>query len=83
VFDVTNPYATRFAGYRNNRDFSTVINLAADPDAAGDLGPEGIAFIAASDSPTGEALIAVANEVSGTTTLFSVRPEQLLRDGFE
>jgi len=82
VFDVTDPYATTFAGYVNNRDFGVVVDLDAAPDAAGDLGPEGIVFIAAADSPTGEAMIAVANEISGTTTLYSVS-QVLFRDGFD
>jgi hypothetical protein len=82
TFDVTNPYQTRFVGYSNNRDFSTVVNLTLDPDAAGDLGPEGIAFIPAAESPTGAPLVVVANEVSGTTTIFSVF-ESVFRNGFE
>lgn len=53
-----------------------------DPAAAGDLGPEGIVFIPAADSPSGEAMIAVANEISGTTTLYTVS-EVLFRDGFD
>jgi len=43
-----------------------------NPDEAGDLGPEGILFIDASESPNGQNLLAVANEVSGTITLYSV-----------
>lgn len=82
VFDVTDPYAATFAGYINRRDFSVVVDLDAAPDAAGDLGPEGIVFIPAADSPTGEAMIAVANEISGTTTLYSLA-EVLFRDGFD
>src|SRR5690606_41985188 len=39
---------------------------------AGDLGPEGVTFIPAADSGNGLPLIAVGNEVSGTTTIFSV-----------
>ncbi|NES21769.1 MAG: calcium-binding protein, partial [Symploca sp. SIO3E6] len=68
VYDVSNPTNPLFVQYINNRDF------AGDPAAgtAGDLGPEGIVFISAADSPTGSALLAVANEVSGTTTLFDI-----------
>lgn len=40
--------------------------------AAGDLGPEGIAFIPADQSPIRKPLLAVGNEVSGTTTLFQI-----------
>ena len=82
AFDVTDPYATRFASYANRRDFSLVINLATNPAAAGDLGPEGITFISAANSPTGAPMLAVANEISGTTTLYSV-VESLFRNGFE
>lgn len=37
-----------------------------------DLGPESIEYIPAYESPTGKALLAVANEVSGTTTLYTI-----------
>jgi hypothetical protein len=41
-----------------------------------DLGPEGLTFVGKGDSPTGEALLIVGNEVSGTTTMYrlDVRP---------
>ena len=78
VFDITDPVASRFVTYVNNRDFAISVEDADDPAAvlpqAGDLGPEGLAFIAGSASPTGEPLLAVANEVSGTTTLFAISP---------
>jgi len=85
VYDVSNPSAPRFIEYFNNRDFSVVIDLDVDPTAAGDLSPEGLVFISAGDSPTGSALLAVANEVSGTTTLYSVQqqPDEVFMDGFE
>ncbi|MFP7755020.1 NAD nucleotidase [Thermodesulfobacteriota bacterium B35] len=68
VFDVTDPRAPAFIQYVNNRNFTG--DTAAG--TAGDLGPEGITFIPGSDSPTGAPLLAVANEVSGTVTLFSI-----------
>ncbi len=68
VYDVSNPSSPEFVQYINNRDFT------GDPEAgtAGDLAPEGLTFIAAADSPTGEPLLVVANEVSGTTTVFAI-----------
>jgi DNA-binding beta-propeller fold protein YncE len=76
VYDVTDPGAATFVTYVNNRDFAFSLDGAADTDAAlagaGDLGPEGLTFIPAADSPSGEPLLAVASEVSGTTTLFAI-----------
>jgi hypothetical protein len=39
---------------------------------AGDLGPEGVAFITAEDSPNGQPMLVVGNEISGTTTLYGI-----------
>ncbi|MDD7928697.1 choice-of-anchor I family protein [Microbacterium thalli] len=72
VYDITEPRAATYVTYVNNRDFGA----PADSPAAGDLGPEGLQFIAAHRSPTGQPLLAVGNEVSGTTTLYSI--EQLI-----
>ncbi|WP_186293042.1 choice-of-anchor I family protein [Brevibacterium aurantiacum] len=80
AFDLSDPSNPKFVTYFNNRDFSVSvedeIEDASDPDAllskAGDLGPEGIAFLGADESPTGEAALVVGNEVSGTTSLYSV-----------
>jgi len=69
VFDITNPFAPIFVQYINNRNFSAD---AEDP-ATKDLGPEGVEFIPADKSPTGDPLLAVGNEVSGTTTVYKVR----------
>ncbi|WP_353814681.1 choice-of-anchor I family protein [Agromyces sp. SYSU T00266] len=74
AYDITDPAASTFVTYFNNRDFS----VSVDGDgvdllaAAGDLGPEGLTFIPAETSPTGEPMLAVANEVSGTTTLYAI-----------
>ncbi|MGN6221178.1 MAG: choice-of-anchor I family protein [Microbacterium sp.] len=72
VFDITDPAASRFVTYVNNRDFSVSVEDGGALAAAGDLGPEGIAFIPAATSATGTPLVAVGNEVSGTTTLFEI-----------
>lgn len=69
VYDISEPTAPEFVQYINHRDFS------GDPEAgtAGDLGPEGLAFVPANRSPTGEPMLVVGNEVSGTTTLYAIR----------
>lgn len=72
VYDVTEPAASEFVTYVNNRDFSVSVEDGGALSAAGDLGPEGIAFIPAETSATGEPLLAVGNEVSGTTTLYAI-----------
>jgi hypothetical protein len=68
VYDVTDPAAPSFVQYVNTR------NYAGDPaaDTAGDLGPEGLAFVPASASPTARPLLVVTNEISGSTRLFDV-----------
>lgn len=71
VYNVTNPQSPQFVQYLNNRDF-TATQAALEDGMAGDLGPEGLAFIAAADSPTGGPLLVVGNEVSGTTTLYRI-----------
>jgi hypothetical protein len=70
VYDVTNPVSPVFVDYVNNRDFSVD---PATAEAAKDLGPEGIIFIDAKDSPTRDPMVVVANEVSGTVTLYAVK----------
>jgi len=61
VYDVTDPANARFVTYK--------------PQTAADLGPETSVFVAAADSPTGEALLLSANEVSNTVTLYSIQTQ--------
>nr|MBF0223245.1 choice-of-anchor I family protein [Desulfobulbaceae bacterium] len=68
VYDITNPYRPEFVQYINNRDFLGNPALGT----AGDLAPEGLAFIDASDSPINKPLLVVANEVSGSTTMYAI-----------
>lgn len=72
AYDVTDPASPSFLSYVNNRTFE----VPADSPVAGDLGPEGLAFIKADDSPTGNPLIIVGHEVSGTTTIYEIVVEK-------
>jgi hypothetical protein len=71
VYNVTNPQNPEFVQYINNRDFS-VSQTDLENGMAGDLGPEGMAFIPAGQSPNSKPMLAVGNEVSGTTTLYGI-----------
>ena len=68
VYDITFPAAARRVTYANN------VNPDGDIEkgTAGDIGPEGLEFVSAQDSPTGIPLLLVANEVSGTTTVYEI-----------
>jgi hypothetical protein len=68
VYDVTDPAQATFVTYTNNRD------LYGHPEygTGGDLSPEGLKFISAEHSPNGVPLLVVANEVSGTTTIYAI-----------
>ncbi|MEM7642888.1 MAG: choice-of-anchor I family protein [Pseudomonadota bacterium] len=70
VYNVTDPVQPSFVQYINNRDFT--VEPGAEEGDPLDLGPEGLVFISAEDSPTGQPLLAVANEVSGTTTIYGI-----------
>jgi len=80
VFDVSNPTAPTLATLVSNRDFSQAVSQpcvapatgACPNPAAGDLGPEGLHFVPAWQSPTRKALLVVGNEISGTTTVWQV-----------
>lgn len=68
VYDISNPYAPELLDYINNRTFANPFNFAT----AGDLGPEGMTFIHANDSPNDKPLLVVANEISGSTTIYEI-----------
>lgn len=70
VYDVTEPQAAKFVQYINTRNFEESDITAS---AAGDLGPEGLAFVAAEDSPNGYPLLIVGYEVSGSVVVFEIR----------
>ncbi len=87
VYDVTNPFNVSFVSHYNNRDFSVDYEMDDDLDnpcdeaegmdctnvaSAGDMGPESIKFVTAEDSPNGNPLLIIGNEVSGTVTVYQV-----------
>ncbi|RVT40904.1 choice-of-anchor I family protein [Sphingobium algorifonticola] len=57
TYDVTDPANATFVGFT--------------PATAADYAPEVLTFVSAADSPTGQAIVLTANEVSGTLTLYS------------
>ncbi len=75
VCDITNPRDVKFSGFGLNRDFTQAIG--SGNALAGDLGPEGLDFVPAAKSPNGQPLLVVANEVSGTTTIYQINPAEL------
>jgi len=79
VYDITNPLSPTFQYYLNFRvhnptNTTTVqgTQQMTNLGRAGDLGPEGIAFIHASQSPNGKDLVLISNETSGSITLFEI-----------
>ena len=67
VYDITTPTQPKFVEYFTTRNF-----VETDSAKQGDLGPEGLIFIAAKDSPNGKPLLVVGNEVSGSTAIYQV-----------
>lgn len=72
IYNVTDPSNAYFVNYINSRDYSE--------DIAGDVAPEGLAFVSASDSATGNALLLVANEVSGTMSVIELTSDMVAPD---
>lgn len=64
MYDVTNPKESQFVSYTNTRDFSS--------DIAGDVSPEGLAFVSQDQISSGLPIILAAHEVSGTVAAYGV-----------
>lgn len=64
AYDITNPDKILFANYINSRDFSK--------DIAGDVSPEGLCMISASESADGNAYLLASCEVSGTVAAYKL-----------
>jgi alkaline phosphatase len=65
MYDVTAPESPAFVQYTNSSDVKEGV-------VVGDISPEGLLFVQASDSPNGRALLVVSHEVSGTVTIYEV-----------
>jgi hypothetical protein len=63
IFNVDNPNIPVFVGYENNRSTTGI---------GPDLGAEGMIYISAEDSPNGNGLLILANEVSSTLSVYQV-----------
>lgn len=77
AYNISNPRKPKLIGYINTRTFNdTKMQLARDGLAPanndGDLGPEGMTFIPAKQSPSGKPLLYVGYEVSGTSRVFEL-----------
>ncbi len=68
MYDISDPFNPLFEDYLNTRSFAGSFNFAT----SGDLGPEGVIFISADNSPTGKPLVVVAHEVSGSTAIYQI-----------
>ena len=64
VYDITNPAQAQFVNYINSREFDAAIQ--------GDVSPEGLCFVSATDSKTGQPLLLTACEVSGTLAAYEL-----------
>jgi hypothetical protein len=63
AYDITNPSQVRFVDYANSRNINTY---------AGDHGPETIIYIPPTKHNKNRSYLAVANEISGTISIFEV-----------
>lgn len=70
VYDISDPAAPTFEQWVNNRDF-TLVDDEGEDAVGPDSGAEGVSFIPASESPSGEPLVVLSNEISGTVSFFS------------
>ena len=70
AWDVSDPAAPSFAAYGTTRKLDV-----APGTVGGDIGAEGVTFIAGDESPNGQALVLVGNEVSRTVSIFQVEAQ--------
>ena len=76
VYDVTDVNNVSFVTYENYRNFDVDANSIINGEfEAGDLGPECVIFIPATDHGSEKDLLVVSNEVSGSISIYEVVTE--------
>ncbi len=63
IYNITDPVNPVYVGYHNNRSFAT---------NGPDRGAEGMIYIDAVDSPNGNSIMLLANEISSTLTIYQI-----------
>nr|WP_315026566.1 choice-of-anchor I family protein [uncultured Chryseobacterium sp.] len=72
VYNITDPNNPTFTDYKHSRTTSAY---------GGDNGPEGIIYIAPGNTTTGKGYVIIANEISGTLSMYEVAPPPTLGIG--
>ncbi|WP_394675231.1 choice-of-anchor I family protein [uncultured Chryseobacterium sp.] len=72
VYNITNPANPTFTDYKHSRMTSAY---------GGDNGPEGITYIAPANTANGKGYVIVANEISGTLSMYEVAGAATLATG--
>lgn len=72
VYNVTDPNNVTFVDYKHSRSTSAF---------GGDNGPEGITYIPPANMNNGKGYVVVANEISGTLSMYEVIPSSTLSTG--
>ena len=78
IYNITNPANPYFVNYINTRDFA-VTPGAGTLATVGDLGPEGIVFVPAAQSPNGKDMLILSNEISGTVALIQLNSRSVFQ----
>lgn len=69
IYDISNPESPTFNRYFSSRIFTDEEEVTS---ASGDVAPEGLTFIPANESPTGQNILLAAHEVSGTIAAYQI-----------
>lgn len=75
-YDISDPSSPKFVRFISSANYEWTGTEAGDkvidPETAGDISPEGVIFIPADQSPTGDPLLVAAHELSGSTAAWTL-----------